>query len=83
MTDKHFAKALRICCDTSNGVSCCGCILYKYKMNENGELDFLCFLQHAPTHEKAMRALENVVRENPQMFPREILQDVFRNARVV
>lgn len=67
----------------SGGVTCYGCPLYKLKFAEDGTSNFLCLSHHDPTHKAAEAAIERVVRENPKLFPEEVVRAIIKQAKVV
>lgn len=82
MKDRIFNKALWTCCKMSADATCYGCPLYPLKIGD-GTLNFLCLSHHDPTHKAAEAAIEKVVRENPKVFPEEVVRAIIKQARVV
>jgi len=83
MKDRIFNKALWTCCKMSKDATCYGCPLYKLKFAEDGTSNFLCLSHHDPTHKAAEAAIERVVRENPKLFPEEVVRAIIKQAKVV
>lgn len=83
MNDKIFNKALWTCCKMSVDGTCHGCPLYPLKIGEDGTLNFLCLSNHEPTHKAAEDAIKKVVKDNPKVFPEDVVRAIIKQARVV
>lgn len=81
MNKEQIETALEYCCDASP-ITCRYCVLWEHKYNGDGTYNFNCSSNGYWQQTKLHIALEKVIRENPNMFPLELVARVCK-ARVV
>ena len=78
MTDDQMRKALDCCCCSD----CAKCVLSQYKFDDEYHAKFICMVAESSWRKNLCVALKKAIRENPEIFPSELVALVGK-ARVV
>ena len=78
MTDDQMRKALDCCCCSD----CAKCVLSQYKFDDEYHAKFSWMVAESSWRKNLCMALKKTIRENPEMFPSELVALVGK-ARVV
>ena len=78
MTENQMRKALDCCCCSD----CAKCVLFQYKFDDEYHAKFICMVAESSWRKNLCVALKKAIRENPEIFPSELVPQVCK-ARVV